>query len=134
VIYSFIVVYSFYCDLKGVKSTEDMRDTPVSPTYEYVTPTGSSTPQRPIPVPRKREHIHDVLTQTAPHNFHVTSSSNITSQTPPPLPPKTEHIYTALEMRPVRNNSDAANPEEGEEYGVYNHVLPDRFPEIIHFN
>jgi hypothetical protein len=132
-----MVVYKFYCDLNGGKSTEEMRDTSVSPTYEYVTPTGSSESQRPIPVLRKREeHIHDVLTQTARHNFHVTSSSNITSQTPPPLPPKTEHIYTDLQKRPVRSNlrSDPAKPEEGEVYVVYEHVLPDRFPETTHFN
>ena len=109
----------------------------VSPTYEYVTPTGSSTSQRAIPVLRNREeNIHDVLTRTARHNFPVTSSSNITSHRLPPIPPETEHTYADVQMRPARNNlrSDAAKREEDEVYAVSEHVLPARFPETTHFN
>jgi hypothetical protein len=137
VIYCFIVVYSFYCDLKEVKSTEDRPDISVSPTHEYVTSTGSSTSQRAIPVLRRREeHIHDVRTHTAPNNFHVTSSSNITSHRPPAIPPRTENTYDELQMRPVRKNlrSDAVKSEEGEVYVVNEHVLPVRFSGTNHFN
>ena len=127
-------MYSFYCDLNGVKSTEDMPETSVSPTYEYVTPTGRSTSQGPIPVLRNREHIPDVRTHTARNNFHVTSSSNTTSHRPPALPPKTEHTYADLQMRPLRNLPPDAAKSESEVYVVYEHVLPDRFSETTHFN
>jgi hypothetical protein len=136
VIYCFIVVYSFYCDLKEVKSTRDRPDTSVSPAYENVTSTGHSTSQRAIPVLREREkHIHDVRTHTAP-NFHVTSSSNITSHRPPAIPPQTEHTYADVQKRPVLNNlrSDAVKSEEGEVNVVIEHVLPAKFSGTNHFN
>jgi transposase len=67
VIYSFIVVYSFYCDLKGVKRKVDMPETSAPP--RPVIAPGSSTSHRPpAALPTTEEHVYEDLHKQNAHN------------------------------------------------------------------
>ena len=63
-------MYSFYCELKGVKSEEDVPDTSVS--GSCVTPQGSSTSPCAPPVPPKTAEgniYEDLRMHTARNNL-----------------------------------------------------------------
>jgi hypothetical protein len=136
VIYSSIVVYSFYCDLKGVKRKENMPDT--SAPRRTVKPPGSSTSHRPPAVlPTTELRYEDLPMQTFNSNLRVMPPGSSMSHRPPPIPPQTdEHIYEDLPMQNARNtlSSNAATPGQDGTYAVYAYTLPDRLPETNHFN
>jgi hypothetical protein len=128
-----MVVYGFYCNLKGVKSKEDMPDTSVP--RKYVEPLGKSTSHiAPANSPKtEEEQIHeDVRMQNFRNNLNVMLPGSSTSPRAPALQPKRgEQIYEDVRKHNARNNlhSDAAKAEEGEVYAVYDYTLPGRFSE-----
>ena len=130
-IYSSIVVYSFYCELKGVKSKEDMPDTSATPSN--VTSPGSNTSHRPPPVPTKTEGNirEDVRMQTDRFNVRRMLPSSIKFPRASPIPPKTQenvHVYDDMHTHTARKNLGfgAATANEGQYYPVYEYTLPER--------
>lgn len=93
-------MYSFYCDLKGVKRKEDMPDT--SAPVRTVMPPGNSRSHRPPAIPPKTEEhrYEDLLMQTFSSNSHAMPPGSSTSHRPPAIPPNTEqHRYNDLPMQ-----------------------------------